>query len=321
MANDVLLILAGLALVLVAADLLVRGAVDAAAALNISPLIISLTIVSFGASAPEMSIALRSALSGAGEIAIGNIIGSNIANALLVLGLPALIFPISAQAPGLTPHALALVAATTAFCFVGYAIGALNLVTGVLFLVAIIAYVALMADQHSRKGADPALHDAAHFEEPRRSAIKSALLILAGLIGLPIGAHLVVDHASAFAADLGVRREIVALTIIAFGASLPELATVAAAAFRKKSDVAIGAVIGSNIFNILAAGGLAGLAGGGVFSDPARGLDMPVMLLAAATVLGFVLLRKDIGRAAGLAMTLGYVAFIASLLLTGRTGP
>lgn len=318
MATDLFLILAGLALLLVAADLLVRGAVDMAAALKVSPLIISLTIVSFGASAPEMSIALRSALAGSGELAIGNIIGSNIANVFLVLGLPAMIYPISAQAAGLKPHGFALAGATLLFCATGYGLGALDAVTGAAFLVAIVAYVALMAEQRRRKGADPALHDAEHFEEPARSFLRSALFIAAGLIGLPLGAHVVVDHASALAGQAGVRQEIIALTIISFGASLPELATVATAAFRKKSDVAIGAVIGSNIFNILAAGGLAGIAGGGAFSEAARRLDMPVMLAGAALVLAFVLARKDIGRMAGAAMVLAYAAFIASLWFIER---
>jgi cation:H+ antiporter len=320
MATDLFLILLGLALLLVAADLLVRGAVEAAAALKISPLLISLTIVSFGASAPEMSIALRSALTGTGEIAVGNIIGSNIANIFLVLGLPALIHPISAQAPGLKPHALALAGATALFCATGYAIGALNAMTGVAFLTAITAYLGFMAHQQRRKGADPALHDTAHFEEPSPSAFKSILFIAAGLIGLPFGAHVVVDHASLLAEGAGVPSEIIAMTIIAFGASLPELATVATAAFRKKSDVAIGAVIGSNIFNILAAGGIAGIAGGGAFSEASRRLDMPAMLLGAAIVLVFVLARKDIGRPAGLAMTIGYAAFLAALWTVERSG-
>lgn len=318
MAIDIVLILLGLFLLLAAADLLVRGAVDTATTFKISPLIVSLTVVSFGASAPEMSIALRSALTGSGEIAIGNIIGSNIANVFLVLGLPAMIFPISAQAPGLKPHAVALAAATALFCGVGYSIGALNLFTGAGFVAAVIAYVALIAEQRRRTGADPALHDAALYVETGRTGLKSLAFIIIGLVGLPLGANIVVDHATELADGAGVRPEIIALTIIALGASLPELATVATAAYRKKSDVAIGAVIGSNIFNILAAGGLAGLAGGGAFSEAARAVDMPVMLLAAATVLGFVLLRRDIGRASGFVLTIAYAVFVSGLWFVER---
>ena len=318
MAMDALLILGGLGLLLVAADLLVRGAVEMAATLKIPALIISLTIVSFGASAPEMSIALRSALSGSGEIAVGNIIGSNIANVFLVLGLPALIFPISAQAAGLRPHALALAAATALFCGVGYGLGALGPLTGVVFLCAIFAYVLLMARQEQKRGGDPALHDKDYFEDRSSMGLRTMIFLVAGLVGLPFGAHIVVDHATSLAERAGVRPEIVALTIIAFGASLPELATVATAALRKKADVAIGAVIGSNIFNILAAGGLAGIAGGGRFSAAARTLDMPMMLLGAATVLVFVLRSKDVGRLAGLAMLVIYAAFIVALWIGER---
>lgn len=320
MAIDFVLILFGLALLVVAADLLVRGAVDIAATLKVSPLIISLTIVSFGASAPEMSIALRSALGGTGEIAVGNIIGSNIANVFLVLGLPALIFPISAQAEGLKPHAYALAAATLLFCGVGYAAGALGVVSGAVFLIAIVAYVVLIAQRQQRIHADPALHDPAFFKEHSATGLRPLLFVIAGLIGLPLGAQVVVDYASALAERAGVRPEIVALTIIAFGASLPELATVAAAALRKKADVALGAVIGSNIFNILAAGGLAGVAGGGEFNASMRSFEMPVMLLGAASVLTFVLLRKDIGRTAGAVMTLGYAAFLVMLWIVERNG-
>jgi cation:H+ antiporter len=316
---DFLFTLLGLAVLLIGGDLLVRGAVGIAAAMRVPALFVSLSIVAFGTSAPELVTAVTSVLEGAPGLALGNIIGSNVANVLLVLGAPALLYPISAQAPGLRRHAVVLLAATAAFAAIAYVGGALDAPTGVGLLVGIAAYVAVLAIA-ARRGAapDPVVDDVAQFGGESQRHIGAALLYLcAGLIGLPVGAHLLVDNGAGLAAAAGVRQELIGLTVFAIGTSLPELATVAAAALHKKSDVAIGSVLGSNIFNLLAVGGAAGLAGGAAFSAASLRIDLPAMAAAALALSIFVFMRRDIGRAAGVVFLGGYAAFLAALAASG----
>ena len=312
---DAALILLALAVLLVGGDLLVRGAVGAATALKIPPLLVSLTIIAFGTSAPELFVSVTSVIEHEPGIAVGNIVGSNIANVFLVLGLPALIYPMSAHVPGLRRHALAMLIATGAFAAIAYGWGSLDRVTGAALFAGIVLYVLFLAAMARRtQGRDPVIDEVGEYAEGARDNLgASALYVIAGLIGLPVGAHLLVDSGSAIAAALGVRAEMIGLTVVAFGTSLPELATVVAAAFHKKSDVAIGNVVGSNIFNILAVGGAAGLAGTAPFSGDTLRLDLPAMIASALALGFFVLARRDIGRVAGLAFVLAYAGFIAVL--------
>lgn len=314
---DTLLILLGLAVLVVGGDLLVRGAVGAATALKMSPLLVSLTIIAFGTSAPELVVSVTSVLEHQPGIAIGNIIGSNIANVFLVLGLPALVYPMSAHVPGLRRHALAMLIATAAFVAIAYGRGSLDRVSGAVLFAGIVFYVLFLAVMaRGTLGRDPVIDEVGDYAEGASHNLgASALYIIAGLIGLPVGAHLVVESGSSIAAALGVRAELIGLTIVAFGTSLPELATVAAAAFHKKSDVAIGNVVGSTIFNIFAVGGAAGLAGTAPFGDGSLKFDLPVMVAAALALSFFILSRRDIGRFAGLAFVLAYAGFLACLAL------
>ncbi|MEK7266479.1 MAG: calcium/sodium antiporter [Pseudomonadota bacterium] len=312
---DAALIVLALAVLLVGGDLLVRGAVGAATALKISPLLVSLTIIAFGTSAPELFVSVTSVIEHQPGIAIGNIIGSNIANVFLVLGLPALIYPMSAHVPGLRRHAVAMLIATAAFAGVAYGAGSLDRITGAALFAGIILYVVFLAVMARRtRGRDPVIDEVGGYAEGAGDNLgASSLYIIAGLIGLPVGAHLLVDSGSSIAMELGVRAELIGLTVVAFGTSLPELATVVAAAFHKKSDVAIGNVVGSNIFNIFAVGGATGLAGGAAFGEGSLMLDLPVMIAAALALASFILARRDIGRLAGLLFVLAYAGFIAVL--------
>lgn len=315
MIGDIFFIVLGLAVLLVGGDLLVRGAVGMASALKIPPLLVSLTIIAFGTSAPELVVSVTSVLEHEPGIAIGNIIGSNVANVFLVLGLPALIYPMSAHVPGLRRHGAAMLVATAAFSAVAYFSGALDRNTGAALFCGIVLYVLFLAVMSKRSdGRDPVIDEVAEYSEGARTNMgASALYVIAGLIGLPIGAHLLVDSGASVAAELGVRAELIGLTVIAFGTSLPELATVVAAAFHKKSDVAIGNVVGSNIFNIFAVGGAAGLAGTAQFSDASLRLDIPAMIAASLALCFFILTRRDIGRITGVVFLIGYAAFIAAL--------
>lgn len=313
MIAEIILVVCGLAILLVSGDLLVRGAVALAAALNVPALLISLTIVAFGTSAPELVVTIQAVLSGSDGIALGNIIGSNVANIFLVLGLPAIIYPITTHVIGLRRHAVIMMLATLAFIAAAYGPGYIDTKIGGGLFLGIIAYVSYMWWRATHGGKEPVLDEVDEYLETSAVNIKTIAFLAAGLIGLPLGAHLLVTNGQSMAEMLGVRDELIGLTIIALGTSLPELATVFAAALHKKSDVAIGGIIGSNIFNLLAVGGAAGLAGTAYFDETSLSVDLPVMVLAAVFLLIFVLLRREIGRLTGLFIFGGYVGFIIAV--------
>lgn len=318
-ASQIALVILGLAILLVAGDFLVRGAVSLAAALKIPALLVSLTIVAFGTSAPELVVTVQAVISGNDGIALGNIIGSNIANIFLVLGLPALIYPVTTHVLGLRRHAVFMLLATMAFLGAAYGPGEIGTKIGAGLFAGIIAYVGYMWVRAATGNAeDPLLDEVEEYQETSSVNLKTMGFLAAGLIGLPLGAQLLVTNGASLASGLGVREELIGLTIVAFGTSLPELATVFAAALHKKSDVAIGGVVGSNIFNILAVGGAAGLSGTAVFDRASLRLDLPVMTVAALILAAFVLTRRDIGRITGLLFTLAYISFI--LLLAHNAG-
>jgi cation:H+ antiporter len=318
--DDVVLIVVGLAVLLAGGDLLVRGAVGVAKKLGVSPLVISLTIVAFGTSAPELFVAVQSVLEHTPGIALGTIVGANVANILLVLGLPAVLYPVSAQAKGLRAHGGALLAAGALFAAVAYFTGAIGRLTGLLLIAGIVAYALFMAARVKREGSDPAVYDPEEFGASAPLA-RTLVSLVAGLVALPLGAHLVVANAGDFAAGLGIREAAAALTLVAFGTTLPELATGLAAAAHRKTEVAIGDIVGSSVFNLLAVGGAAGLAGGAAFDDMAMRLDIPAMLLAIFLLCAFVFLKKDIGRVWGFVMTAAYAGFVAVVAMTAGATP
>lgn len=318
-ASQIAFLILGLAVLLVAGDLLVRGAVSLAAALKIPALLVSLTIVAFGTSAPELVVTVQAVISGNDGIALGNIIGSNIANIFLVLGLPAIVYPVTTHVPGLRRHAVTMLVATAAFLAAAYGPGEIGTKIGAGLFACILLYVAYMWMRAAKGNADdPILDEVEEYQESAGVNLKTIGFLAAGLIGLPLGAHLLVDNAAKLAMDIGVREELIGLTIVAFGTSLPELATVFAAALHKKSDVAIGGVVGSNIFNIFAVGGAAGLAGTAVFDPDSLTLDLPIMAISALALAVFVITRKDIGRLTGCLFTSAYIGFI--LLLAKNAG-
>jgi cation:H+ antiporter len=225
--------------------------------------------------------------------------------------LPAIIYPISAHVSGLRRHGAIMILATVLFAAIAYVNGAIDTRTGAILFGGIILYVAYIWFRSARGAKDePVVDEVAEYAVGSSPAAKSIFYIIAGLIGLPLGANLLVTNASALAIDMGVREELIGLTIIAFGTSLPELATVIAAALRKRSDVAMGSVIGSNIFNLLAVGGAAGLIGTVEFGRASLEIDIPVMIAVAAFAALFIFLRRDIGRVTGLIMCAAYGAFI-----------
>ena len=313
MLTETLLLVAGLAILLVAGELLVRGAVSLAKLLSVPALLIGLTVVAFGTSAPELVVTVQAVLSGDNGIAMGNIVGSNIANILLVLGVPALVSAISLATPRLRRHAVVMVAATALFMGFVYLGGEIARTAGLVMLGAIALYIVLIGLDARRGGDADLMAEVDEYGETAASKWKTPLFLLLGLVGLPLGATLLVDNGAAIATRLGVREEVIGLTIVAFGTSLPELATVFAAALKREADVAVGNILGSNIFNLLFVGGVAGLVGSSSFSDTALAVDLPVMAICALLLAALVMIRGRIGRVLGLGFTLAYVAYIVFL--------
>ena len=315
---DAALVVAGLVLLLVAGDWLVRGAVGLATQLGIDSLLIGLTIVAFGTSAPELVVSIQAVISGDNGIAVGNIVGSNIANILLVLGLPALIAPITLSFPGLRRHTTVMLAATALFAYVVYGRQILDTPVGLVMLGGIAAYVAYVAWSAMRPNSkERELIEAEVAEDipggDLHSTPKIVFFLILGLVGLPIGATLLVNSGADLASGLGVRDELIGLTIVAFGTSLPELATVWAAARKGEADVACGNIVGSNIFNILFVGGTMGVFGTTTFTDDTRLYDLPVMIAAALLMATMVFAKGKITRTAGFLFTGAYIIYIIAI--------
>lgn len=311
---DLLMVTAGLGLLVFAGDALVRGASSMAVRAGIPPMVVGLTVVAFGTSAPELLVSVEAVLKDASGIALGNVVGSNIANVLLVLGVPALISVIHAGDGDARRGYLTMIAASLLFialCF----IGPLVWWHGLILLAGLGLMLAdnLRSARRHKAGAEPELEGA----DPHAPVRKIAALIGVGLVGLSLGANLLVDGAVDIARLFGVSELIIGLTLVAVGTSLPELATTVAAAFRRNADVALGNVVGSNIFNLLGIIGVAALVGPLPVPPDLLRVDLWIML-AAAVVLGPVALRgASLGRGAGLALLGAYGAYIVLLVMRG----
>ena len=310
MVVDLAYVAAGLVVLVFSGDALVRGAVALSLKLGVSALVVSLTVVAFGTSAPEMLVSIQAALEGSPGIVFGNIVGSNIANVLLVLGLPALISAIHLSQPDIPRNLAMMVAASLMFIAV-CSMGGLTFWVGVAFL-GLLGAMIYDAYWQAMRGATPEveLDDA----PTGMGGMKIAAHIGAGVIGLPIGAWLLIEGAQSVAREFGISEAVIGLTLVAIGTSLPELATTIMAAVRRQADVAVGNVVGSNLFNILAVSGAAAL-----FADlptPAGFMekDLWVMLAASVALAPFVFFKVDIGKAAGIAFLAAYVAYISLAL-------
>jgi len=314
------LILAGIVLLLFGGDFLVRGGAALARLWRLPNLLVGLTIVAFGTSAPELVVSVQSALTGAPGLAVGNIVGSNIANFLLVLGLPALFGTIHTTTPGLRRNAIFALAAAIVLIVFGWD-REVSLQESAILLAAIIGYVALLGMQARKNSDDPTLAeltDIEHMDGLPRTLPSILLALVGGLIALPLGAQMIVSGGIAAARDLNVEPALIGLTAVALGTSLPELATVVMASVRRQADLAIGNVLGSNIFNVFAVGGATGLAAGlSGQTLPIAGsffvLDFWVMLGASLAIAALVLLQRPITRLVGAALGIGYFGYIAIL--------
>lgn len=310
---DWLLTFAGLALLLGGGDGLVRGAVGIARRAGISPFVVGLTIVGFGTSAPELVVSVDAVIKGVPGIAVGNVIGSNLANMMLVVGIVALLHPPMIERNALFRDGAMLLFATAIFCWAAFS-GQVSALGGAMMIGVLIIYLIFSLWLDARKpDAATSLHEheAEDFAAPDTSRLWVLIaLLVVGLIALVSGSHLTVRGATGLARSFGVSEEVIGLSVIAIGTSLPELSASIVAAFRRHSDVCLGNVIGSNIFNLLGIAGAAALAGPLTFSNALLGFDIPVLIGCSVLFLLFLATSRRFQRWEGGVMLLLYCGYI-----------
>ncbi|TFL17728.1 calcium/sodium antiporter [Jannaschia formosa] len=300
---EVLSVVVGLVILIFAGDALVKGAVNLALRLGLPALVVSLTVVAFGTSAPELLVSVQAILDGAPGLALGNVVGSNTANVLLVLGIPALIATMHTSGHDTRRDYLYMLGASVLFiglCFTGILVWWHGLIL-LAALAAVLAatFLASRGEEVEVEGAEPGL-----------PGWKLSVFLILGLVGLPLGANLLVDGATAIARAFGVTETVIGLTLVAIGTSLPELATTVMAAIRRHADVALGNVIGSNLFNLLGIIGVAVLVGPIPVERSFLVLDLWIMLGATLLLVPFVFLGRDITRLWGIGLVALYGSYL-----------
>ena len=326
---DYIKLVGGLILLVFSGDYLVKGAVSIASKLKISPLVIGMTIVAFGTSAPELLVSLQSAITGNPEIAIGNVVGSNIANIALILGITAIVYPVSVIKNSIRFDWPVMMIATLLFTWAS-SDGRITFIEGLIGFSLLVIYTGWQI-WYSRKNHLP-VDDT---EEESYSVFISILMILASAVGLAFGAKFLIEGASNIALSWGVSERIIGITIVAFGTSLPELAASVSAAMKKESDIAIGNIIGSNLFNILCVVGLTSMVKPITVDWSNFSFDYWIMIAFSVlliililpirrifhkdpqekvTSIGIFFSKGKIGRIGGIVLTLLYIGYIFLIL-------
>lgn len=316
--TDLLITIAGITLLLAGGEGLIRGAVGLARRLGISPFIVGLTIIGFGTSAPELVVSVDAALSGAPGIAVGNVVGSNMANMLLIVGAAALVSPLAVHPDAIRRDSMIMVAATLFFATVAF-LGTMTWVHGIAFVAGLFLYLAYSLWSDARS-AGPVAELHGHEAEEVAVGLPDQVwvLVIAMLIGLAAlvgGSRIAVIGATSMARDAGISEEVIGLTLVAIGTSLPELATALMAARRGHSDVCIGNVIGSNIFNLLGIAGAAAIAAPLPFSQDIVNFDISALIVVTMILIGFMATGHRVHRWEGAILLLLYVIYISVHLL------
>ncbi|MEL6298820.1 MAG: calcium/sodium antiporter [Pseudomonadota bacterium] len=315
------LILAGLALgfvlLIAGGEILVRGSVAAAKKIGVSPLVIGLTLVGFGTSMPEMVVAVQAVWAGSPGLSMGGIVGSNISNILLIIGFSALLLPMPVARETVFRDGSAVMAATILFIAIATFLPFTRTV-GVILVAVLLVYLVFvwLQDRHKVEAQRAMLDDPA----PRATLggiLFSVAIAIIGMVIVITGGSLLVDNAIAVARFLDVSDEVIGLTIVAIGTSMPELVTAIIAAIRRQTDVAVGSVIGSNMFNMLSIGGVTSLLSPEPFrvAEHIVVYDNVIMLAATALLLAFAWSKRNVSRGEGLVLFFCYVAYISSLVL------
>ncbi|WP_067335018.1 calcium/sodium antiporter [Stappia indica] len=296
---DIALVGLGLVLLFFGGDLLVRGAVALAARLCVPPLLIGLTIVGFGTSMPELLVSLNAAFAGLPDIAVGNVVGSNTANILLILGLALLVAPLPTRLPGIGRDLIVMLASAGLLALVAMG-GRVAGWHGLLFLALLAAYLVYGAIRGRAQGAEDA---------DSGSSLKLWQMlgfIAAGLAALVFGADFLVDGATSLARGMGISDAVIGLTVVAVGTSLPELATSVVAAFKRQPEIAVGNVVGSNIFNILGILGLTAAITPVPVAPQMAAFDIPVMVVVSLAIAVLLTVLRRVPQWAGLALLAAY---------------
>ncbi|RCK35776.1 sodium:calcium antiporter [Thalassospira xiamenensis] len=301
---EYLMLLAGLAGLFFGGEALVRGSVGIAQRLAMPPLLIGLTVVGFGTSTPELLVSVDAALRGVSDIALGNVVGSNIANILLIVGVSALVWPIRVSGDTLKRDTAVMMAAAIILVPI-FAFGMMGRVAGGILFASLVAYL-VFAYRQSRNAP---LADDGDLPVPARGLWLSLIWVIGGLVALMFGARFMVDGAVTIARTFGVSEAFIGLTVVAVGTSLPELATSLIAALRKQSEIAIGNIVGSNIFNILGILGLTAIIAPIPVASRFLTFDLPIMI-AVSLVLTLLLRRQTIGRGIGIVMLVAYAGYV-----------
>jgi cation:H+ antiporter len=301
------LVLGGFVLLLGGAEVMLRGAVGVASKFGISKLVVGMTVVAFGTSAPELLVSLNAALQGSSGLAIGNVVGSNIANIFLVLGVAGLLMPITVEPVGLKNDGWMLLAGTGLFIILALS-GKIEIIAGLVLLAFFICFFSYTY-WRGKKG----LNKVEEVGDVPQSLLKIVIFLVLGFAGLIYGADILVEGCVAIARNFGVTEAVIGLTIIAFGTSLPELAATLVSAFRRQSDVALGNVVGSNIFNVV---GIVGVVSAITPLDvPARvmSFDLWVMLAATLMLMPYMIgKRVSLGRLEGSFLFFAYSIYMVS---------
>lgn len=302
----------GLVLLLIGAELLVSAAARLALVLGIPPLVVGLTVVAFGTSAPELAVSLRAALSGTADLAVGNVVGSNIFNVLFILGLSALVSPLLVPSQ-LVRLDIPVMIGVAVLAFVWSLDGQLERGEGALLVLGLFVYVVLLVRVGRAETATAAVLPGP--ATPRY--LRDGLSLGGGLALLTLGAHLLVDGAVKIATSLGLSEAVIGVTIVAAGTSLPQIATSVLAARRGEREIALGNIVGSNIFNILSVLGLSALVApsGLPVAASIMAVDFPVMLAVSVALLPLCASRGSIARWEGVVLLFGYVGFTTYTVL------
>lgn len=311
MITSVTLLILSLFALYIGAGWLVKGSTELALKARISNLVIGLTIVAFGTSAPELVVSLNASLSGQGDIAVGNIIGSNIFNIAVILGISAAIHPLQAKRQLTRLDIPILIVATVVFTLLFWN-GTLNRLEGCLFLAGIIIYT-VFSLYYSRKHEKKIEEQTGELEKQPEPWYKDVLYIGGGLVILIFASNLLVDNAVSIAQELGVSEAVIGLIIVAAGTSLPELATSVVSALKKNPDIAIGNIVGSNLFNILAIAGTSSVVNP-IVAKNVNYVDLLVMLGLSLLLLPLAKSGQKISRTEGWALIVMYLCYLAWLL-------
>jgi len=312
-----LLLLAGLVLLTFGADVLVKGASSLAGSLGISPLIIGLTVVAFGTSAPEMSVSVSSAFKGSAEIAVGNVVGSNIFNVLFILGVSAIAASLVVQKQ-LVRFDIPIMIYASFMVLLMCIDGQISRFDGLILFAGIIAYTVFLIKEARREGV--LVVEGGDDIAPPQPLWKNIIFIVVGLVMLVVGSQWLVDGAVEIAKYFGLSELVIGLTIVAAGTSLPELATSVMASLKGERDIAIGNIVGSNIFNIGAVLGLSSIVApqGLSVTGTLLTIDIPVMILVALVCLPVLLSNYTITRSDGVAFLACYLVYVTYIVLAAQ---